>query len=101
MVITGYLIKNLGHCFLSPIVHCHPLSEELSLRGDAAYWKRYNYSMLEMCDTLLILELPGHLDSVGIQWERLEAAKRNMLMLNLDVAECKAILETQYGEVQA
>lgn len=65
---TAKLLSERSWCY-SPIVHCHQLSIRFSLPFTADFWEAYNFHMLERCDALHILQLPGWEDSRGVQSE--------------------------------
>lgn len=55
----------------SPIVHWHPVAEinpELQKKG-IEFWMAINRPMLEMCDSLWVLGLPGWEQSEGVAKE--------------------------------
>lgn len=64
---TATLIDS-GHVVYSPIVHCHPLTD-YNLPGEFGFWRRHNQELLEKCDVLVVLMLPGWQDSEGIAGE--------------------------------
>lgn len=55
----------------SPIVHTHPLAElnPLLHKKDTAYWMAQHRPMLEICDELWVLGLPGWRESEGVAGE--------------------------------
>ena len=53
----------------SPIVHCHDLTKEYSLPFDATHWREYNEAMLREADELVVLNIPGWRESVGVAAE--------------------------------
>lgn len=65
---TAELLRNRSWCY-SPIVHCHALAQRFELPFTADYWSEYNEHMLERCDSLHVLKLPGWEDSRGVQAE--------------------------------
>lgn len=65
---TAELLRAQSWCY-SPIVHCHHLALRFELPFTAAFWSEYNYHVLERCDALHVLKLPGWDDSRGVQAE--------------------------------
>lgn len=65
---TFTLLRNRSWCY-SPIVHCHHLAARFQLPFTADFWGEYNERMLERCDALHVLQLPGWEDSRGVQAE--------------------------------
>jgi hypothetical protein len=63
-----------GLIVYSPIVHCH----ELALRHDMPhafeFWQHYNQGMLDVATELVILQLDGWQESVGLKGEAEYAA---------------------------
>jgi nucleoside 2-deoxyribosyltransferase len=57
-----------GQLVYSPIVHSHPLAE-MGLPGDWPFWAEHDRAMLERCDVLSVLKLPGWTESVGVSAE--------------------------------
>lgn len=65
---AGLMAKRI-HVY-SPIVHCHELARNFSLPTDFDYWKSYNFDMIRRCDSFLILNIDGWVESKGVQGER-------------------------------
>lgn len=53
----------------SPIVHCHELAMRHELPGAFAFWKDYNFAMLQQATALIVLAIPGWKESRGTQAE--------------------------------
>lgn len=73
---TAWLLRHEHHCF-SPIVHCHHLTINHSLPGDAIFWQEYNFAMLRVASTLHVLNLLGAAESKGLAGEIAYAASIN------------------------
>ncbi len=58
-----------GHIVFSPIVHFHVVALEHNLPTTFDYWRRVNFSFLEWCEQLNVLQLEGWKTSKGVQWE--------------------------------
>ena len=43
----------------SPIVHCHEIAVNGDLPKDHEYWLEYDFHMLDVAKSLIILTLPG------------------------------------------
>lgn len=67
-----------GHHIYSPISHCHEIATTHSLPTDFAFWRNYNYRMLQACDQLAVLTIPGWDESKGVLAE-IEMAKELQL----------------------
>jgi hypothetical protein len=67
-----------GECVYSPIVHNHHLAKTFSLRGDFAFWRDFDLSMLAYAYELRILQIDGWSESAGVTAERQFAADRNV-----------------------
>lgn len=57
-----------GQLVYSPIAHSHALAER-GLPGDWAFWAEHSRSMLQRCDALVVLTLPGWQESRGVAAE--------------------------------
>lgn len=58
-----------GHVPFSPIAHWHPIAQRHKLPTDAKFWEDYNMCVLLRCDSLIILQLEGWRESVGVEME--------------------------------
>lgn len=72
---TAIQMKCGLHIF-SPIVHCHEIAKKFNL--DAAFWRAYNYGMLDVAVALWVLCLPGWEKSVGVKGEIKRARERKI-----------------------
>lgn len=82
---TAELIA-IGHVVFSPIVHCHPLTQQKilpALPTDFAFWQNYCLGMLERARELWVLTLPGWRDSEGVRAEIVFARKRRIPVFQL------------------
>lgn len=61
-------LLRVGHAVFSPIAHSHPLVS-LGLPTDWLFWERWGRNMLTRCDEVVVLQLDGWIDSVGVQAE--------------------------------
>ncbi len=61
-------LARAGCLAISPIVHGHPLVEH-GLPTDWSFWERWGGELLTRCDEVVVLQLDGWIDSVGVQAE--------------------------------
>ena len=64
---TAVLLR-AGHAVFSPIAYSHVLVEH-GLPSDWAFWERHDQELLARCDEVVVLQLDGWIDSVGVQAE--------------------------------
>lgn len=64
----AWCLKKGLHVY-SPIVACHQIAIKYKLPRDNAFWAEYNAEFLKRCNELYILELPGWMESKGVDWE--------------------------------
>jgi len=69
------ILKRAGCFVFAPIVHAHPIAVAHGLPLDWEYWKRFDHMMLERSQAMLITEIEGWQESVGLREERLFAAE--------------------------
>lgn len=54
----------------SPIAHCHPLSQYGDIDAlDRDFWLKYQESMMARCDVLIVAEMKGWKESIGVKHE--------------------------------
>lgn len=58
-----------GVYVFSPISHTHPIAECGDLPRGWDYWEAYDRALLSCCSKLIVLQLPGWEQSVGVQAE--------------------------------
>lgn len=68
-------LMNAGHLVFSPISHCHPIARAGGLPTDWEFWEKYDRAMIEYCDEMYVLKLPGWSKSTGVAAERKIAAE--------------------------
>ncbi len=71
---AAYLFKQ-GYFVFSPISSSHPMKEIGGLEGDWKYWAGFDTFMINLCDEMIIVELNGWRESVGVNAE-IEIAKK-------------------------
>lgn len=72
--VVGFCASHLvgeGEPIYSPILHWHPVAERTPHlhERDTAYWMDINRPMLEICDQLWVLGLPGWRESAEVRAE--------------------------------
>lgn len=71
----------LGVPLLSPIVYCHTIAEQHKLPGDALFWRFLNDELIQVCDQMWVLKLPGWDLSEGVAAE-IQTAERLLIPLH-------------------
>ena len=61
-------LARAGHLAISPIVHGHSLAE-FGLPTDWSFWQHWRRDLLARCDEVIVLQLDGWIESVGVQAE--------------------------------
>lgn len=81
----------------SPLTHNIPLSAH-GLEQSFDLWKLFDLEMIERCDKLYVLTLPGWEESEGVQAEIAHAKKHNkpIKMLEYDL-ELRQLLERSHS----
>ena len=65
---AGRLLSQGVHVY-SPISHTHPIAVFGDLPGDWEFWECYDRAVLSCCHKLIVLMLPGWMESTGVQAE--------------------------------
>lgn len=76
-----------GFPVFSPIVYCHNLALKYQLPGDAAYWKKFNNTMLRKADAVHVLNIIGWRESKGVQYEMMMAEELGIPVLPVEMQE--------------
>jgi hypothetical protein len=79
-------LMNEGHLVFSPISHTHPIALAGNLPIGWEYWKKFDESFLEWCDTLYVIIM----DNNGT--ERIEASKGVNGEMNITTSLSKPII---------
>ena len=66
---AAVILIRCGIKVYSPITAWHHAAKNYSLPTDAGFWKNHNLEMLERCDAMIVLGLPGWQESVGVRME--------------------------------
>lgn len=74
---TAYEMIRKGRMVFSPLTHNMPI-DRIGFHGDWSVWKTYDRLMLERCDALTVLTLPGWEESKGVRAEIRWAEELNM-----------------------
>lgn len=53
----------------SPICHNHPIAQIHRLPTDWEFWSQIDFPMIERCDRLVVVQLEGWMQSVGVAAE--------------------------------
>jgi len=85
-----------GELVFSPIAHTHPIAA-YDLPGDWAFWRRYDRAMLERCDELVVLQLYGWEESIGVQAEIAIAKELNLPVRFIRPKNCPGVLLSRQG----
>jgi len=75
-----------GILVFSPIAHSHSIAEYGGLPGDFEFWGEWSLEILGRCDLMLVLELPGWEESVGLRTEEECAAEEGIRVFR--ISEC-------------
>lgn len=73
-----------GLFVFSPITHTHPIKELTESKGSFEQWAAYDYAMLDRCQRLLVLTLPGWDKSKGVTAEIAYWQKRGLPVEYMD-----------------
>ncbi len=61
-------LLRVGHAVFSPIAYSHALVEH-GLPGGWSFWEHHDRELLARCDEVIVLQLDGWIESVGVQAE--------------------------------
>ena len=72
-----------GHKVFCPIAHSHSIETEgMDKVQDGDWWLAQDFAVLEKCDVLMVYQLPGWLESYGVQAE-IAFAKANAIPITM------------------
>ena len=82
--IAAELVRDGVHVY-SPVAHTHPIA----VHGDIEplnheFWMKFNRAAMKVSKALVIVELPGWEESVGVEQERLAFARMGKPIYYLD-----------------
>lgn len=66
---VAYLYFSRSVAVYSPIIHWHPVATRFNLNKDVDTWRTANAPLLRDASDVIVLELPGWLDSNGVASE--------------------------------
>ena|SRR3990167_8714880 len=69
-----------GEWIYSSILYCHDMAIRFGLPTDFAFWRQYNFHMIDLAESLLVLPLSGYTESRGVAAE-LEYAKNTYKLI--------------------
>jgi nucleoside 2-deoxyribosyltransferase len=81
------LLTSNGALVFSPIAHSHPIAQYMDKSHKFDFWSRFDLWMLERCEVMMILTLPGWEKSEGIKAEISFAREQGIPIVHLGVAE--------------
>ena len=83
--LAAYMMSK-GHVVFSPLTHSHTIADFLPPedRFSQEFWMGQDLPMLEECDVLLVLRLPGWEESRGLRTEMQEAQRLGKYILWVD-----------------
>ena len=67
-------LSKAGRTVIAPVTMCHNASRTFGMPTDWKFWQRIDSELLKVCDRLLVVQLPGIENSVGVKAE-VELAK--------------------------
>lgn len=66
--VAGRLMSR-GDLVFSPISMSVPIAEDAGLSGEWAYWAKFDRALLERCQKVVVVDIEGLAESVGVQAE--------------------------------
>lgn len=66
--IAAATLMRMGLIIFSPIAHTHPIARH-GLPGDWGFWNNFDLAFLRICHSMIVLQLPGWDQSVGVKAE--------------------------------
>jgi hypothetical protein len=72
IAIAAARLMSGGLHIYSPITHAHPMIQLAQLPTGYEYWEQFDKVMMSKCDSMIVLELSGWENSVGVQCELAE-----------------------------
>ena len=58
-----------GRHVFSPIAHSHPVAVFGGIDGGFEFWREWCVNLLDRCDDVIVLQLDGWMESVGVAHE--------------------------------
>ena len=72
---------------VSPIAHWAPIANQYALPHDAKTWQLYNDNLMDICDGIILVALPGWEKSEGVQYELAWAKEKGRPVYTLDLPD--------------
>ena len=63
------ILNKLGYHLIEPISMCHDKSKSYDLPSGYRYWKTRDRNFVKMSDGIIVFNLPGTIESIGVQDE--------------------------------
>jgi hypothetical protein len=76
-----------GEWIYSPITSCHHLAIDYELPYDADFWLKHDLAFLARCDRMIVLQLEGWDESVGVKREIEFATEKNIPIVYMTLGE--------------
>lgn len=73
------IITRWGHHVFTPIGHSHPIAMDKAFNQENnthSYWLSLDFKILDICDEIWLLTLPGYERSEGMQREQIYAREK-------------------------
>lgn len=80
-----YMVAYPGQHVVSPLFNHYSLHLVPQLGSDYDFWGSYSRNLLSRCDLMIVLQLPGWDQSVGVADEIAEAGARNIQVKYLPI----------------
>ena len=62
-------LSRQGHTVIAPVSMCHHAARRFGLPTDWKFWEKVDSEILKVCDKLMVVQLPGWEESVGVTAE--------------------------------
>lgn len=69
----------------TPVVYGQRVNDLIKMELGLPYWAAHDLVMLERCNKMYILKLPGWAESVGVAWESAFARSRGKGVVHIEV----------------
>jgi hypothetical protein len=88
LIVVAADLHRKGYRVISPVLHWHKVAEYEALNPSAEYWWDYNKHLLDLCQKLMVVQLPGWDDSPGVKME-IDHAKAKLYPVQYHPVEFK------------
>ena len=89
-----------GHAAISPIVYGPQLISFKKMPNSWEFWSNFCLSILQMCDRMIVLQMPGWKESSGVQSEIAFALKRNIPIIYFKIKNPAKYVEQHQNDRQ-